>query len=379
MTDPAAASSPARHQVAIAIESRREPLTDEWLTARLARGAHGEADTTSVLRVAPLLVVTKVEGLRLVAVGTAVVVVSVPGYVGVEAQLAATWRETSPGGTLEAVAALSMADHDALARRLRALAETSVAGTSREAAVTGHAKVVCEASRNAVRHLRELRYELEDRLAGSSATTAGAQEHTAVVSALLQLNIVCGRAADQAREASREGLWVWLTDPDAYQAYRRGQDPTLINEHEPATHQTRSWMRTHDAAVRQCQTAKRQLDHEHAAILALLSSAASLAVAREADAQSRFNLLVALLSLGLGVPTLVLALYSTDRILPLASGRKVIAFAPVALCLVVAAGLAIWRAPTGDTRTTWWVSAGAVLVVLLMLVVGGLIVPSLPA
>ena len=89
---------------------------------------------------------------------------------------------------------------------------------------------------------------------------------------------------------------------DAYHSYRRLQDPSLINPVSVTSFRTRSWMRLHDAAVRQCLEMRKQLDAESDSARALMAAAASISNSREADAQSAFNTLAAVASFGLGIP-----------------------------------------------------------------------------
>jgi len=71
---------------------------------------------------------------------------------------------------------------------------------------------LAELSRDAVASVREIRYDLEHRLAHFSSKGLPTSSNTPIVASLLQLNIICGRAADEAREAVREGLWLHLSD-----------------------------------------------------------------------------------------------------------------------------------------------------------------------
>jgi hypothetical protein len=84
------------------------------------------------------------------------------------------------------------------------------------------------------------------------------------------------------------------------------------------------------------------------------------------------------MSLGLGIPALVLALYGAERLLPLDTGPRQLAFIPVAAGLVLAAALAIWRAPSGRHRRVWAVGAVTVLVSLLSLLVLAAIIAPVP-
>ena len=112
---------------------------------------------------------------------------------------------------------------------------------------------------------------------------------------------------------------------------------------------------------------------ESGAIVDLLMAAESISGSRDADAQTRLNLLIALISLGLGVPALMLALYGATRIVPLRSLRQQIAFAPVVVPLLIAGILAIAFAPGGATKRIWIVAGGAVMAVALLMYFGGVI------
>ncbi len=239
------------------------------------------------------------------------------------------------------------------------------------------AKAVCELSRDSAIAIRHLRYALEQRLADESTGAAG-EEHTSVVASMLKLNIVCGRATDVSTNAIREGLYSWITDDDAYHAYRRVRDRALLIDVEPATAQTRTWMRLHDAAIRQCEALTELLNNESLALVRLLAAASSISSSRDADAQTRLNTLVALLSIGIGVPALVLTMYSTELLLPLQTLRQRVAFLPIFLSLFIAAVLAIRLAPKGGARNIWIAAGIAVLLVLACLVVGAVIIVTHP-
>ncbi|WP_458779313.1 hypothetical protein [Arthrobacter sp. D3-16] len=254
---------------------------------------------------------------------------------------------------------------------LRVVPLLHVAGRKgRRVVVVGHSLV-------AVHSVREIRYDLEHRLAQFSSNGLPTSSSTPIVASLLELSIICGRAADEAREAVREGLWLHLSDSSAYHSYRRLQDPSIINAAEPATSATRPWMRLHDAGVRQCMEMRKQLDAEAGSARNLMAAAASVSNSREADGQSAFNTLAAVVSLGLGIPALVLALYGADRLLPLNTQPRQLAFIPVAIGLLLAAVIAIWRAPKGRSGWIWVVAAiGIIALLLSLLVVAGLLAPD---
>ena len=337
----------------------------------------------AAIRVVPLLRVFTIAAVTHIAIGVVVVTVPAPGSISCAVLLHGVWAGT--GGSFIPV---NLADtgtdspktaiETALITLVTATSAPSLdvrePGTEHIAAFV--AKGLAESARNAVAAVREARYALELQLAQTSVMAPAQSTQGSVVAALLQLGIICGRSADTAREAEREGLHVFLTDSPAYHSYRRVQDPTLIGDAVPATTATRSWMRLHDAAVRQCRALYAQMDAEGASVHALLAAAASVSSSREADAQSSFNTLAAVASLGLGIPALVLALYGADRLLPLDTWPRQLAFIPVAVGLVVATVVAIRRAPVGSHRRAWYVGPAAMLLGLLgLLVLAGLIAP----
>jgi len=333
-------------------------------------------DRSTVLRIAPLLQVIGKPDERTVVTGTIRIVVAHGANVSLTVDVANVWVEVA-----HSFAALEPeSDGYAKAREVirASLKRIAVDSAEDEHTIAARlAKDIAESSRNSVAAVRELRYELENLLSQANAPKTRGADQISVVSSLLQLNVITSRAADVARESVREGLWLWACDDDAYQSYRRLQDATIINEYEPATAQTRTWMRRHDAAIRQCLDMRKQLDAESTTVQSLLAAASSVSSSREADAQSRFNTLAAAASLGLGLPALVLALYSADRLVPLISVQRWIAFAPVVVGLLLAAVLAIASAPRGKARVLWLLGATGILVIVgTLLLVAGTLAPS---
>src|SRR5690606_6196539 len=102
---------------------------------------------------------------------------------------------------------------------------------------------------------------------------------------------------------------------------------------------------------------------ETMATQSLISSATGISSSREADAQSRFNLLVALLSIGIGIPGLFLAMYGASELLPLDSMGKLLLFAPVLVSLLDAAVIAWWKAPRGQLGKLWKQCAALTVVI----------------
>jgi hypothetical protein len=345
--------------------------------------AEHQGEGPRILRVVPLLRVSGEKGHRVVLVGHSRLSVRDVDHVAVESFVTNAWVEGPEEGEF---ARVTVAEASTNQQVKAATAEfnlelpawpDAVSPEDRQMHIAKHAKALAELSRNAVSSVREIRYDLEHRLAHFSSKGHSTTSNTPIVASLLELNIICGRAADEAREAVREGLWLHLSDSEAYHSYRRLQDPSIINEAAVATPTTRSWMRLHDAAVRQCLEMRKQLDAESGSARDLMAAAASVSNSREADSQAAFNTLAAVASLGLGIPALVLALYGADRLLPLNTEPRQLAFIPVAAGLLFAAVIAIWRAPKGKSSRIWIFGAiGIILILLTLLVVAGLLAPS---
>ena len=346
----------------------------------------GESESPSVIRVVPLLRVFTIAQSRCIAVGNIRIVVSGLQQVAVEVFLDGIWKEGNARDNFVPLNLEVSEGLDDLAHIMNALRDllgeiarvhSNGADTSNEFHAAYVAKSVAEHSRNAIAEVREVRYGLELQLAETSSKSSVEGSQGSIVSALLQLGILLGRGADNAREAVREGLWVFLTDSNAYHSYRVLQDPGIINNAVPATEFSRTWMKLHDAAIRQCTELRGQLDAECISVHALLAAAAAVSSSREADAQTNFNTLAAVASFGLGIPALVLALYGADRLLPLDTLPRQFAFLPVAAGLVFAAILAVMRSPTGKRRRVWLLGAASSLIAALaLLIVAGMILPG---
>jgi hypothetical protein len=386
MTSPTDVDSPpAVASVLVNLFHQSDRISGSDMTARTATDHRGVPGATSVIRLVPLVRSFSVHGQQHLATGSVRVVVSGELAVAFEVFVQGIWarqNQTSLFTPLDATADDEADQWSTASRALELelahpLQATDSGEIELEYLAAELAKGLAEESRNAAADLREIRYALELELAETStrASTHGSQ--ASVVSALLQLGIICGRAADSAREAVREGLWVHLTDPAAYHAHRVLLNPAIVTHLAPATVLTRPWMRLHDAAIRQCIELGTQLNAESVAVHALLAAAASVSSSREADAQTSFNTLAAVASLGLGIPALVLALYGADRLLPLDTLPRQVAFLPVAAGLVFATVLAMRRSPRGEHRRVWIVGAAAALTALLgLLVIAGVLAPS---
>jgi hypothetical protein len=354
------------------------PLAYDDMRARARLDYTGLGAQKSVIRVAPLLSVTGPVGKRTVAVGRTRVVVSGRSNAAYEITIVSSWQETGSTGEFE------LADRSSNDAKLRAsvqsslpVIEVALPDSSNESRAAQLAKELCENSRGAVAALREVRYALENELASTSLGASATAQHTSVVSSLLQLNIICARAADQSRELAREGLWVYLGDNRAYHSYRKLQDPSLLSLYPAATRKLRPWMRLHDTAIRHCQEMRKQLDAESDSIRSLIAAASSISSSKDADAQSRFNVLAAIASVGIGLPALVLSLYGADILLPLNTAPRQLAFAPVAVALLSAAIIAMWQGVQHKRGKIWTIGAvGIVLILLDLLVVAGVLAPN---
>ncbi len=95
-----------------------------------------------------------------------------------------------------------------------------------EGRATVIAKAIAESSRDEVYTVRALRYELE-RVVGANLRRLRTQELEFVLADVVELTVAVSRARDEATEAYRGGLTSWRSDPAAYHAQRRLQDPTL--------------------------------------------------------------------------------------------------------------------------------------------------------
>ena len=228
------------------------------------------------------------------------------------------------------------------------------------------AKASSEASREAVAMFREARYDLEGSLAQASrgSITSLAPD----LGSLLELSLAANRARDTARGAVRSGFALHLTDDEAYQRYRRASDPSIINPHPPADHTTRPWMRQHDAGVRQCEAMDSQLREECERLGALLSAATTLSAVHEAKSQETFNTVAGVAAIGLGLPALVLALYSAAPVTPLNSPLRLLALLPVAVGAILAAAVMVVRLSHAGSlmkRAGWAIAAVLSLMTLL--------------
>jgi hypothetical protein len=201
-----------------------------------------------------------------------------------------------------------------------------------EGRATVIAKAIAESSRNEVYTVRALRYELE-RVIGANLRRLRTQDLEFVLADIVELTVAVGRARDEATEAWRDGLSSWRSDPAAYHAQRRLQDPTLPRRPGARRARRQSWFPILDAGVRQCKAMDQLLAEETTLMHQLLAASASVSVARDAQAQETFTLVAAVGGVLIGVPALIIALYGATAVLPINTSNALV------LLPVAAAGL----------------------------------------
>lgn len=348
-------SAPPEH--GLYAEVSFEADQDLWSGAEQAAFTHLGRDA---FRAAPLLRLLGTPGSRKLVVGQVRVGIATGTTPHVTVVLDSVWTEA--GGWSQELNPTDHAD-EALTASLSEPAHTIGGGDQEQAAV--FAKAVCESSRNEVNKLRMLRYQLERRLADHLASrTAGIMRP--LLAELVELSIAFHRAADHAQATIREGLWLWLSDDRAYHLTRAGQP----GPDEPMP------IRMQHAAIRQCEAMQTMLSEETARLHALLDSMATVAVAQDAEAQQRFNLIAASIAAGLGLPALILALYSAQPYLPLDSfDRAWRALTPIAVTTLLAAVLALARMPGKARPHHYGWAVLSVLALIAILLFAGALVP----
>lgn len=361
----------SRHgrQRVLAGEPRREGHGIEARILHARAGSAGdspESDGSSpgsgTSLTAPLLRVVGPLGRRRVVVGRIRVRTGQDEVPVVTLAVRAVWSEE--GGWRQERSAAGSPD-DALAASLAEPAH-GIAGDARSRAVT-MAKAFAESSRNEVLRLRELRYELEQRMADHLAGRADGQLRP-LLAAAVELSTAVGRARDQALEAVRAGLGVWTWDRAAYLRLRE--------EAAPEPDEGPAWMPRLRAGVRHCEAMERELAEEADRLQALLSGMSSFAVAQGAEAQERFTLAVGAGAAVIGLPALVLALYGANPYLPLDSlDRAWRLLLPIGATALVAV-LAVLAWMPGTTRPRHYlVAVGAVVALVSVLLLAGALVP----
>ncbi|PDP85653.1 hypothetical protein CQJ94_21275 [Glycomyces fuscus] len=332
------------------------PRGDAHAPAGSGPGASGVSLT------APLLRVVGPRGRRRVVVGRVRVRTERDEAPVVALDVQAVWAES--GGWRQERPDAAGPD-DELAASLDEPAH-GVVGDTRSRAVT-MAKAFAESSRNEVLRLRELRYELEQRMADHLAGRADKQLRP-LLAAAIELSAAVGRARDQALEDHREVLCVWRWDRQAYLRVRDGAASEA--DGVPA------WEARLRAGVRHCEAMERELSVEADRFQALLGGMSSFAVAQGAETQERFTLVVGAGAAVIGLPALVLALYGANPYLPLDSLDRVWRLLLPIGATALAAVLAVLAWMPGTTRPSHYlVAVGAVVALVCVLLLAGALVP----
>ena len=338
------------------------PLTDPWEDGE--REAF-EASAADVFMVAPLLRVVGEPGRRRLVVGRVRVTATGERRPRAALALQAVWSEA--GGWHEEGGPAPAAD-DALVASLAEPAHR-IEGDAARVAVT-MAKAFAEASRNEVLRLRGLRYELErriaDQLAGRSDTAL-----RPLLAATVELATAVGRARDQAVEAARSGLWVWLWHDKVYRA------DLPHREESPREGDLPAWAATYRAGVRHCEAMDAELAEEASRLHSLLNSMSTFAIAQGSEAQDRFTLVVGVGAAVVALPALVLSLYGAAPFLPMDSFDRVWrALLPIGVTALAAALVAIRWMPGAASARHYAATAAVVAALLAVLLLAGVLVPG---
>lgn len=266
--------------------------------------------------------------------------------------------------------------HAELAAALVAMFDTSgydVPASPAYAAVLV-AKSAAGRARGSLADLRDRRYQLEQRLGRHLRREPEVGKLEVLLADVVELSIAAGRARDEARAAVRSGLWMWRNDDAAYHAHRRLLDPTLVSRPGAAEAQRKPWFAQYDAGVRQCVNLERQAGEEAEALRQLLDAGSTIAVARDASAQETFNLVATVGAVALGLPALVLALYSASDLLPFRQPGRFIALVPLLIAGLLSAVLAAYLPGDLPPRRRFGYAIGAVAVTLAVLATAGALV-----
>jgi hypothetical protein len=305
----------------------------------------------TAFRAAPLLAILDTGAGRLMVIGRCQVTVDPQGGPVVQALVQGLWLASRTADTparrrrrwARSADQLSTTDHSWRMipefDRLRDLLVTWLRNNQHaipadgEGRATVIAKAIAESSRDEVHTVRALRYELE-RVIGANLRRLRTQELEFVLADIVELTVAVSRARDEATEAWRDGLSSWRSAPAAYHAQRRLQDPTLPRRAGARRARRQPWFAILDAGVRQCKAMDQLLAEETTVMHQLLDAAASVSVARDAQAQETFTLVAAVGGVLIGMPALIIALYGATAVLPINTSNALV------LLPVAAAGLA---------------------------------------
>jgi hypothetical protein len=275
----------------------------------------------SAFRVAPMLASLQTSTESFLVVGQVRVVSTPAGTLELEAVVRGLWTAVhrSPKGTAAGVQGWrGISDHAAIGALVADWVRAALPepDTTADARATAAGKAIAEQSRNSVERARRLRYALELRLSDTIRGTYKESLDT-VLADLVELSVITSRARDEAREAAREGMWAWRSNPSAYHAQRKLRDPSLPTRSGDRAARRKPWFASYDAAVRHCERTEELLGEELHLLQGLLSAASAIATARDAQAQERFTLTATVGGVALGVPALIVGLYGVSTVVPL--------------------------------------------------------------
>lgn len=249
------------------------------------------------------------------------------------------WRRGDPRPAVAAI------EEDPPFHRADALADTGAA------ILATATKAAADRSRTSVTAVREICYELSEVI--SEGLRPDARKSPApTIPQVMSLRAALALARDEARETIRRQFELGPDDREAYERYRRAADPALMIDFEPADHTTRTWMRTHDAGIRQCRAIEDQLAEQIEMLSGTLDAASTMWTAQQAKSSEDLNKVASAAALGLGVPSLVLAYYGADHLVDLhiSAGSTVVAWLPLIVGAVPAAIL------LRNHQPHWWTS-----------------------
>jgi hypothetical protein len=304
--------------------------------AALAASAHDfSCPAGSAFRAVPLLSTFTCRDGCLVAIGQFRILARAGIPTRVEVLVRALWRAryhvggpefgADRGGAGEPNDWEPIPDHDDLAAAMSAeiLAQTRDSSGDPERVATALAKRLAEVSRDHVGNLRRLRYGLKKSLGDALRGNRG-RNMESILADTVELSAMSSRAGDEAREATREGLWTWRSDSAAYWAHRHFSDATVVIERHHRKGHRRPWFMDFDHGVRHCRQMEALVGQETSLLHSLLNATSTIAVTRDAPAQENFNLLASVGAVLLGLPALVVALYGATAVLPISPANWIV-------------------------------------------------------
>lgn len=282
------------------------------------------------------------------------------------------WRREDGGAWEAADPAADAQDLLAVLAKQPAWERDPVVG-SRSRVATVASKELAAVSRGAVARFREERYAVEARLGGHLRRVKG-EDLQDVLGNLVELQLMASRGRDVARASVREGMQQWLNEQAMYHAQRRLLDPTLPERPGAGKAMADPAFPTYDAGVRQCVNLEKQLAEEVEALRGLLATGTTIAAARDASAQENFNLVAAVSAIAIGLPALVLALYSASAFLPLQGPLGLGDYQlllPLFIAGLLAAGVAAALPASSHPRRRFGTAMAGVIILILLLGTAG--------